>query len=153
MSGPLRIAPLSVDDMDAVERVLLASFNWAMPDIPKLHTPDENRSFLRQQLFPRATMVGAWRDNELIGYIAFKPGWVEHLYVLSNHAGSGVGSALLAAAKQVNTELDLWTFRRNMRARRFYEERGFVAVEETDGTGNEEREPDVRYRWQLTPAA
>lgn len=153
MIEPLRIASLSIDDMDAVEHVLLASFKWAMPEIADLHTPDENHTFLRQQLFPRATMVGAWRNNALVGYIAFKPGWVEHLYVLSDHAGSGVGSALLAAAKQVNTELDLWTFRRNVRARRFYEERGFIAVEETDGSGNEEREPDVRYHWQLTPAA
>lgn len=152
MTKSLRITPLSINDMDAVERVLLASFKWAMPDTPDLHTPAENRTFLCQDLYPRSTMVGAWRDEELIGYIAFRPGWVDHLYVLSNHAGSGVGSALLAAAKQTNTELDLWTFRRNVRARRFYEERGFVAIEETDGSGNEEREPDVHYRWQLKPA-
>lgn len=152
MTKSLRIAPLSIDDMDAVERVLLASFQWAMPDLPVVHTPDENHRFLRQDLYPRSTMMGAWRDAELIGYIAFRPGWVDHLYVLSNHAGSGVGSALLAAAKQANTELDLWTFRRNLRARRFYEERGFIAIEETDGSSNEEREPDVRYRWQLKPA-
>ena len=39
----------------------------------------------------------------------------------------------------------LWTFQRNAGARRFYERNGFVAVEFGDGTGNEEREPDVRY--------
>ena len=32
-------------------------------------------------------------------------------------------------------------------ARAFYEKQGFVAVEFTDGTGNEARRPDVRYRW------
>ena len=41
----------------------------------------------------------------------------------------------------------LWTFQQNLRARRFYERHGFVAVEETDGLGNEERAPDVRYLW------
>jgi hypothetical protein len=33
-------------------------------------------------------------------------------------------------------------------ARRFYERHGFVAVEHTDGAGNEEREPDVRFLWR-----
>jgi hypothetical protein len=32
-------------------------------------------------------------------------------------------------------------------ARRFYERRGFVLTEETDGSRNEEREPDARYVW------
>jgi len=39
----------------------------------------------------------------------------------------------------------LWAFQRNQRARVFYEHRGFVAAEFTDGAGNEEREPDMRY--------
>jgi hypothetical protein len=41
----------------------------------------------------------------------------------------------------------LWTFRRNEDARRFYERLGFCVVELTDGSGNEEREPDVLYAW------
>ncbi|MDP9464580.1 MAG: GNAT family N-acetyltransferase, partial [Actinomycetota bacterium] len=41
--------------------------------------------------------------------------------------------------------LQLWTFESNDRARRFYERHGFTAVEFTDGAGNEERWPDVRY--------
>lgn len=46
--------------------------------------------------------------------------------------------------------LNLWTFQRNRRARRFYELNGFAAVRETDGSSNEEKEPDVLYRWQRT---
>jgi hypothetical protein len=41
----------------------------------------------------------------------------------------------------------LWTFERNHRARSFYEKRGCVAIEFTDGSRNEERTPDVRYQW------
>ncbi len=44
--------------------------------------------------------------------------------------------------------MQLWTFQRNARARRFYEARGFVPVEATDGSRNEEKEPDVRYLWR-----
>jgi putative acetyltransferase len=44
--------------------------------------------------------------------------------------------------------LHLWTFQRNDRARRFYEGRGFVLVRQTDGSGNEEKEPDALYVWE-----
>jgi len=32
-----------------------------------------------------------------------------------------------------------------------YEARGFSSVEETDGSGNEEGEPDVLYHWRRLP--
>jgi hypothetical protein len=38
-------------------------------------------------------------------------------------------------------------FQRNERARTFYERRGCHVVELTDGSGNEEREPDALYEW------
>ena len=40
------------------------------------------------------------------------------------------------------------SFQKNIAARRFYERNGFVVIEETDGAGNEEREPDVLYEWR-----
>ena len=54
---------------------------------------------------------------------------------------------LVALAKELRPEhLDLWTFQTNIGARRFYERHGFVSVDTTDGE-NEERAPDVHYRW------
>jgi hypothetical protein len=38
----------------------------------------------------------------------------------------------------------------NAPARRFYQSRGFVLVEQTDGSRNEEQEPDARYRWAVS---
>ena len=69
------------------------------------------------------------------------------LYVHPGAQGRGVGSALLDLAKTTGDRLQLWTFQRNLAARRFYERHGFVLVEETDGARNEEREPDALYRW------
>lgn len=43
--------------------------------------------------------------------------------------------------------LQLWAFQRNLRAIKFYERHGFRLVRETDGSGNEEREPDALYAW------
>ena len=44
--------------------------------------------------------------------------------------------------------LELRCFQANTRARRFYETHGFRAIRFTDGADNEERTPDVRYRWE-----
>ena len=143
---PFAIRKLEATDTDAVARVLRTSFDDRLPWLSGLHTPEEDRQFVREHLFPSCDVRGAF-GSDLIGMIAFRPGCVEQLYVLPAHQGQGIGRALLATAKTVNTELRLWTFQRNIEARRFYESQGFAAIEETDGAGNEEREPDVLYRW------
>jgi GNAT superfamily N-acetyltransferase len=83
----------------------------------------------------------------LSGIIAFQEGWIRQLYVHPSAQGRGIGTELLGVAKEAFGRLELWTFQRNARARRFYEARGFVLAEETDGTRNEEKEPDARYLW------
>jgi GNAT superfamily N-acetyltransferase len=73
---------------------------------------------------------------------------LEELYVLPAWAGRGIRSRLIALAKHRRPAgLELWTFQANAGARRFYERHGFRAVEFTDGSGNEEGQPDVRYMW------
>lgn len=67
--------------------------------------------------------------------------------MLPKAQGFGIGTALLAIPQAEFFQLSLWTFRRNRGAPRFYEARGFVAVAETDGAGNEEGEPDILYVW------
>jgi GNAT superfamily N-acetyltransferase len=76
-------------------------------------------------------------------------GWVEQLYVDPEHTGAGIGSRLIELAKDRSPAgLQLWTFQANEGARRFYERHGFTVVELTDGAGNEEHQPDVRYAWK-----
>jgi hypothetical protein len=48
--------------------------------------------------------------------------------------------------------LRLWVFRRNAAAIRFYAARGFRCLAQTDGSGNEEREPDALYEWRRSPS-
>jgi hypothetical protein len=56
-------------------------------------------------------------------------------------------AVLIGLAKELRPDhLDFWTFQSNTAARRFYERHGFVATDTTDGE-NEERAPDVHYRW------
>jgi GNAT superfamily N-acetyltransferase len=73
---------------------------------------------------------------------------IAHLYVEPGLTGRGIGAALLDHAKREHAGgLQLWAFESNVPARRFYERHGFIEVERADGSGNEEREPDVRYVW------
>ncbi|WP_246799730.1 N-acetyltransferase [Bradyrhizobium sp. CCBAU 51753] len=112
-----------------------------------MHTLDEDRWFYRERMFASCTLWGWFEGEAMCGVIAFHDDWIEQLYVLPAAQGRGVGSALLQIAQQGSDRLQLWTFQRNAQARRFYEARGFVLVEETDGSRNEEREPDARYVW------
>jgi hypothetical protein len=60
--------------------------------------------------------------------------------------GRGLGDRFMDLVSQRQPgELQLWAFQSNARGRRFYEHHGFTAVEFTDGAGNEEHWPDVRY--------
>ncbi len=139
---------LALADMGAAARVHRIAFDQAMPWLAGLHTPDEDRWFYRERVFPTCRVWGRFDGNELCGIIAFRDGWIEQLYVLPVAQGRGVGSELLDIAKSAVDRLELWTFQRNAAARRFYEARGFALVEQTDGARNEEKEPDARYVWR-----
>jgi GNAT superfamily N-acetyltransferase len=98
-------------------------------------------------VFSSAEIWVAEQAGVATGFIAFRADWVDHLYVHPDHQGRGHGSTLLALAQASATSLRLWTFQCNLGARRFYERHGFRIEQETDGTNNEERQPDVLYLW------
>jgi len=138
---------LELEDMDAAARVLRTAFDQALPWLAGLHTPEEDRWFLRQRAFPTCEVWGAFEGTVMIGMIAFRKDWIDQLYVLPEAQGRGVGTELLQVAQRAFDRLQLWTFQRNDRARRFYQARGFALVRETDGARNEEKEPDALYLW------
>lgn len=139
---------LALADMGAAAQVHRIAFDQAMPSLLGLRTPDEDRWFYRERVFPTCRVWGRFEGDVLSGIIAFRDGWIEQLYVLPAAQGRGVGTELLDVAKRACDRLELWTFQRNTRAHRFYEARGFVQVEQTAGARNEEREPDTRYVWR-----
>jgi GNAT superfamily N-acetyltransferase len=139
---------LTLPDMDAAARVMRTAFDERLPWLAALHTPDEDRGYFRDLLFVRCQIWGAIAPRGLVGIIAFRKDWIDQLYILPESQTRGAGGALLDIAKSTFDYLQLWTFQKNAGARRFYERRGFLKVEETDGSRNEEREPDVRYEWR-----
>jgi GNAT superfamily N-acetyltransferase len=146
---PLRIRPADPCDADAIAAVHRASMREAMPWLPDLHTPEEDRAWVAQSVLPHQQVWVAETAGRIVGVAAMDTeAMLTQLYILPGHQGAGIGSALLETAKAARPDgFSLYTFQRNTRARQFYEKRGFVPVVFGDGSGNEEGEPDVLYRW------
>lgn len=140
-----RLAP---SDAEATAQVHRASFDDRLPWLAGLHTPDEDRAYFANVVFDECEVWGSFDGDGLIGFIAFRENWIDQLYVLPAYQGRGIGAALLAVAQARFSEIQLWTFQKNDAARSFYENRGFVIAEQTDGSRNDEREPDVLYTWR-----
>jgi ribosomal protein S18 acetylase RimI-like enzyme len=138
---------LELEDMEEAARVHRASFDDALPWLVGLHTPEEDRWFYRERVFAACQIWGAFDRDIMTGLIAFRDGWIDQLYVHPAVQRHGVGSALLQVAQSMSASLQLWTFQRNHAARHFYERRGFVLMRQTDGSANEEKEPDALYLW------
>lgn len=136
------------DDAAAIARLIRTSKMAAMPWLPLVHTADEDVGWVERVLLPEHSVTVAACQGHLVGVLAASPGWVDQLYVAPDLRGQGIGSRLLRAALEAAKEpVQLWTFQRNRPARDFYEGHGFVEVRSTDGD-NEEKEPDVLYRWE-----
>ena len=145
---PVVLRPARADDGAAVAEVWLRSFAAALPTVRLPHTDDEVRRWVRDELIVRADTWVAETGGAVVGVLALSPGWIDTLYLDPDARGQGIGDAFVALAQERQPDgLQLWTFQVNGPAQRFYERHGFVEVERTDGSGNQEREPDVRYRW------
>lgn len=153
--GHVRFRPASAADAVAVAVLYGTVRSSAVPAIPPpVHTPAEDIAFFGQLLSSDAEVWVA--ENPEIGEapIAFsvmEVDWLHSLYVHPKAAGQGIGSVLLEFAKMSRPAgFGLWVFESNVRARAFYERHGLVAVRRTDGSGNEERSPDIQMLWPGT---
>ena len=142
----LLLRPATDADATAIAEVHVASRAAAtMP--PLVHDDDDVRRWLAGRVREDEVWV-ADQDGRVVGYARVAGAWLDDLYVLPGHAARGVGSALLEIVKARRPDgFCLWVFEVNRPARRFYARRGLVELERTDGSGNEERAPDIRMAW------
>lgn len=148
VSNELTCRKLALKDMAGASTVFRNAFDARLPWLAGRHSPEEDLAFWSGYLFANCVIWGVARQDDLIGVIAFRENWIEQLYVLPHAQGQGIGARLLDQAKSAHCVLSLWTFQRNVGARRFYEAHGFLARRETDGADNDEREPDMLYQWR-----
>jgi GNAT superfamily N-acetyltransferase len=140
-------------DAAAAAEVYLRARHAAVPAVPPLvHDDDDVRRWFREVVVPERETWLAEHGGAPVAVMVLDGDELDQLYVHPDRTGRGVGSRLLALAQRSRPGgLALWTFQSNLGAQRFYERHGFVAVERTDGSGNEERAPDVRYAWRPAP--
>ena len=145
----MRIRPVEPGDAEAVGDVFLAA-RAGMTYLPALHTEDETRAFIRDVLMPHDEVWVAEEDGRVIGFAALGDDFVRHLYVLPRGAeprrgrqrssswrrnggrrGCSSGCSSETSARAASTSGT-----------------GSRSTELTDGSRNEEREPDARYVWK-----
>jgi GNAT superfamily N-acetyltransferase len=148
----LSLRPAEPKDADAIADVFIAARKASMPFLPDLPGDAEIRAWIRDVMLGFDEVWVAAAGDRIDGFLALNGDVLEHIYVAPRLHGGGVGSALLAKAKQLRPEgFRLWVFQRNVQARGFYEARGLRLVETTDGSGNQEKEPDAMYEWKPAP--
>jgi len=151
MSTDTVLRPAAEQDAPAIAQVMLAARDGAVAagTMPaSVHPAADLLRHVREHILPHREVWVAEDGAEVVAVMALDADWLDDLYVHPSAAGTGIGSALLQLAQALRPDgFDLWVFDVNAPARRFYERHGLSAVERTDGSGNEERAPDVRYRW------
>ncbi len=146
---PLTLRRATRADSIVLAEIHIAARATAMPWLRVVHSAEETRWWMTQVVLPRLEVWVAERDGAALGFLALQDEWIEQLYVDPSAWRVGVGSTLLDHARQRRPGgLKLWTFQRNTMARDFYRKRGLVEVRQTDGSANEECEPDVMLEWR-----
>lgn len=152
MVALFRAAALS--DADAIGDIYLASRKRFLPYAPLVHTDEDVRQWIAGHLIPRADVTVALVGGKVVGMMAVShdgvTGWIDQLYLEPRMVGQGLGTRFIEQAKaRLGSPIRLYTFQANEGARRFYERHGFTAIAYGDGSGNEEKCPDVLYEWRL----
>ena len=130
-----------LDDAPMMAQVL---GDWCRdtPWMPKLHSRAEDLGFVTGLLQTHVVRVVAG-----LGFLARQGSVVDALYLAPAGRGLGYGRALLDEVKVLGL-VQLWTFQANQGARAFYLREGFREVRFTDGSGNDEKLPDVWMEWR-----
>ena len=148
-AAQLRIDRATAADADTVTGIYLRSRRAAWPAMPHgIHSDEETRAFVADVVIAQREAWLAWDGETAVGLLVMDGSEMDWLFVEPVAQSRGVGSTLIEHAKALSPNgLTLWVFESNRRAQAFYERHGFVVVDRTDGAGNEEQAPDVRYAW------
>lgn len=136
------------EDASPVAELFIAA-RACMDYLPHLHSEEETRSFIHDIVMPNQEVIVAVENARPLAFAALGDETLEHLYVAPEAQRKGFGSILLEEAKRRRPAgFRFYVFQANSEARRFYERHGCTIERLGDGSENEERLPDLLYRWQ-----
>jgi ribosomal protein S18 acetylase RimI-like enzyme len=145
---PFSLRRATPKDAPALADIHLRARRECMSYLPDLYSPEEVLEWIREIAPQHDEVWVAEADGRAVGFFMLSDGFLYHLYVYPELHGQGAGSLLFERVKELSPGgFRLWVFQRNTQAREFYEHRGMRVVELTDGSRNQEREPDTLYEW------
>ena len=126
-------------------RLWRASFEEAV-GIVDPHPLEEQGRYFDEAVLPKNRVVVVLEEGTVVAFLAHSRDAIAQLYVRLDRQGLGLGTMLLDRAKRESGgRLRLFTFLRNVKARRFYERRGFREVRR--GFEPEWKLEDVEFEW------
>lgn len=139
-------------DAHRIAEIYLSGRKKFLSYAPLAHSDVEIRHWIKGVLIPSNGVSVALVESEIIGFSATSKngdcGWIDQLYIDPSIIGGGIGSLFVERIKEtLGPPIRLYTFQQNEGARRFYLRHQFRELELTDGSGNEEKTPDVLMEW------
>ena len=145
---PFTLRDATARDANAIAELYFASYRL-LTFLPMLHAIESYRWFIANRILKDCGVSVAEDNTGIVSFLARQGKEICLRSTRPDRIGRGAGAQLIETAKKSGmAALELWCFQANARAGRFYEARGFRAIRFTDGADNEERTPDVRYRWE-----
>lgn len=86
---------------------------------------------MRTTYLPRSEVWVYEADETVVGFFALLGDRLAAIFVSPDFQGSGIGSALLAHAKRLRSDLSLTVYQANAASVAFYRSQGFAVVEES----------------------
>ena len=117
------------EDVAPVARLMRSTYDL-MDYIPRLHTAEEDLAYVGG-LFGDHEVWIAENDVGVLGFAVLSSDQLLQIHVEPAQQGRGIGTRLLDQAKERRPAgFTLWTFQKNVGARRFYERHGFASLHE-----------------------
>lgn len=142
------VTPATSADAGAIANIL-SGWNAATPWVPRMHSRASEKQFA-QMLVDRGWTTVARVNGRVRGFLSRHGAEIHALYMAPAARGQGLGKALLDHAKSQSRDLALYAFQANQGACRFYLREGFTEAFRTDGAGNDEHLPDIRFIWSAS---
>ncbi len=122
------IRKFRTDDLEQVMELWLAT-NISAHDFISVKYWHANYALVKEML-PQANIWVYEKNNEIWGFIGLQDTYIAGIFVADKAQGKGIGSELLAKAKQQKSQLSLAVYTKNERALNFYQRADFTVVNE-----------------------